>query len=47
VVEPSGASALAAVALGGLGAGLAGKRVGVLLSGGNIGGDRFHGLTGL
>lgn len=42
VVEPSGASALAAVLHRDLG--LAGKRVGVTLSGGNIGLDRFEKL---
>ena len=42
VVEPSGASALAAILAGKLD--VAGKRVGVTLSGGNIGLDRFLGV---
>lgn len=40
VVEPSGASALAAVLAGAAGD-LAGQRVGVVVSGGNVGADRF------
>jgi threonine dehydratase len=44
LVEPSGASALAAVVNRDLA--LAGKRVGVVLSGGNIGWPRFKDLTG-
>lgn len=43
LVEPSGASALAAVMHGDLA--LAGRRVGVILSGGNIGWPRFRELT--
>ncbi|MEL7158105.1 MAG: pyridoxal-phosphate dependent enzyme, partial [Actinomycetota bacterium] len=43
VVEPSGASALAALLAGR--APLAGNRVGVLLSGGNVGWPRFQELT--
>ena len=42
VLEPSGATALAAVLAGRLD--VAGQRVGVTLSGGNIGIDRFVGL---
>lgn len=45
MVEPSGASALAALTHRGLS--LAGKRVGVVLSGGNIGRPRFRELTGI
>ena len=45
VLEPSGASALAAV-LGGHVDGLAGKRVGVTLSGGNVDAARFAALIG-
>jgi len=45
VVEPSGASAFAAV-LAGRVAGVAGQRVGVTLSGGNIGRARFFELVG-
>jgi threo-3-hydroxy-L-aspartate ammonia-lyase len=45
VLEPSGASALAAV-LNGHVPGIAGKRVGVTLSGGNIGAARFAELVG-
>ena len=44
VLEPSGAAALAAVLAGGVTS--AGERVGVLLSGGNIGVDRFVQLMG-
>ncbi|MEE9414116.1 MAG: threonine/serine dehydratase, partial [Acidimicrobiales bacterium] len=44
VVEPSGASALAAV-LHRKDLGIAGKRIGVTLSGGNIGLDRFRSLV--
>ena len=44
LVEPSGASALAAVLHGDYQ--LEGKRVGVILSGGNIGWPRFRDLTG-
>jgi len=44
VLEPSGASALAAV-LSGRVPGIAGKRVGVTLSGGNIGAARFAELV--
>jgi threonine dehydratase len=43
VVEPSGASALAAVLHGGHD--LAGRRLAVILSGGNISGERFWRLT--
>ena len=39
MLEPSGASALAAVMAGHVD--VAGQRVGVTLSGGNIGADRF------
>jgi len=42
VVEPSGASALAAVLSGAVD--VEGKRVGVTLSGGNVGLDRFLAL---
>jgi threonine dehydratase len=45
VLEPSGASALAAV-LNGHVPGIAGKRVGVTLSGGNVGATRFAELVG-
>jgi threonine dehydratase len=45
VLEPSGASALAAV-LSGHVPGIAGKRVGITLSGGNIGAARFAELVG-
>lgn len=45
VLEPSGASALAAV-LSGHVPGIAGKRVGVTLSGGNVGAARFAELVG-
>jgi threonine dehydratase len=45
VLEPSGASALAAV-LNGHVPDLAGKRVGVTLSGGNVGAERFAELVG-
>lgn len=44
VSEPSGAAALAAVLSGRLD--VAGQRVGVVLSGGNVGSDRFAGLIG-
>jgi threonine dehydratase len=44
VLEPSGACALAAVLAGGVA--LEGQRVGVILSGGNIGVDRFVDLMG-
>jgi threo-3-hydroxy-L-aspartate ammonia-lyase len=46
VVEPSGASALAAVLCGPLGEviDLAGLRIGVTLSGGNVDAARFTGL---
>lgn len=44
VVEPSGASALGAV-LAGRVADTAGRRVGVVLSGGNVDADRFAGLV--
>jgi threonine dehydratase len=40
VTEPSGVSGIAAL-LGGHVAGIAGQRVGVILSGGNVGADRF------
>lgn len=43
VTEPSGASALAAVMAGAVGD-LAGRRVGVIVSGGNVGVERFVGL---
>ena len=43
VVEPSGASALAALLFGRVS--VRGKRVGVVLSGGNIGWPRFQELT--
>lgn len=48
VVEPSGACALAAVLRADLLAdlGLAGRRIGVILSGGNVDPDRFESLTG-
>jgi threonine dehydratase len=51
VVEPSGASGLAAVLSGAVGeaiaaGGLAGRRVGVILSGGNIDVERFSALLG-
>jgi threonine dehydratase len=39
VVEPSGAAALAALLTGKID--VAGKRVGAVLSGGNVGADRF------
>jgi threonine dehydratase len=42
VVEPSGASALAAVLSGGID--VRGRRVGVTLSGGNVGLERFLAL---
>ena len=45
VVEPSGASALAALLSGKVGD-VAGLRVGVTISGGNVGVDRFLGLLG-
>ena len=45
VLEPSGASALAAVLSGHVPA-VAGKRVGVTLSGGNVGAARFAELVG-
>ena len=44
VLEPSGASALAAV-LSGRVPGIAGRRVGVTLSGGNVGAVRFAELV--
>jgi threonine dehydratase len=44
VLEPSGASALAAL-LAGRAGGLAGQRVGVVLSGGNVDVERFRHLT--
>ena len=44
VLEPSGAAALAAVVSGALD--VAGRRVGVVLSGGNVGLDRFVALMG-
>ena len=44
VAEPSGAIATAAVLEGKVD--VAGKRVGVIISGGNIGIDRFRSLTG-
>ena len=42
VLEPSGASALAALLAGRVR--LPGRRVGVVLSGGNVGADRFADL---
>ena len=45
LVEPSGASAIAAVLYGADRLELAGMRVGVILSGGNIGWPRFRDLT--
>jgi threo-3-hydroxy-L-aspartate ammonia-lyase len=45
VLEPSGASALAAL-LAGRVPGVVGRRVGVTLSGGNVGVARFAELTG-
>ena len=45
VLEPSGASALAAIMAGHIE--VSGKRVGVTLSGGNIGIDRFVELMAL
>ncbi len=45
VVEPSGASGLAAVLAGAV-AGAAGSRVGVVLSGGNVGSEAFAALMG-
>jgi len=44
MLEPSGASALAAILAGHID--VTGKRVGVTLSGGNIGIDRFVELMG-
>ena len=45
VLEPSGASALAALLAGRI-PGVAGRRVGVTLSGGNVGAARFAELVG-
>ncbi|MEO8322713.1 MAG: pyridoxal-5'-phosphate-dependent protein, partial [Actinomycetota bacterium] len=44
VVEPSGAAALASLLAGGLKNITTGRRVGVILSGGNIGIERFVSL---
>jgi threonine dehydratase len=44
VLEPSGASALAALLAGRVR--LPGRRVGVVLSGGNVGADRFAAMIG-
>jgi threonine dehydratase len=44
VAEPSGSAALAALLSGRVG--VAGKRVGVVLSGGNVGAERFAELIG-